>query len=79
MQNNFDFNKLFDKGISYGRIGNKQAIRELCRQKVTKTLEMIRSCSVLSKSHQKQLDDMMDEIEKFVFDPTTEDRLVYQI
>ena len=30
IQNNFDFNKLFDKGINYGRFTDKDLIHKLC-------------------------------------------------
>ena len=34
ISNNFDFNKLFSKGINYGRYTDLDQIKELCRQKV---------------------------------------------
>ena len=51
IQNNFDFNKLFDKGISYSRFTDKERILKLCRQKITKTSESVRAYSILSKTH----------------------------
>jgi len=75
----FDFNKLFDKGINYARYTEEASLKKLCKQKVTKSFESIRTYSILSKSHQTRLEEMLEEIKEFVYDPTTNDKLVFNI
>lgn len=79
MSKNFDFNKLFDKGINYARYTDEAFLKKLCKQKVTKNFESVRTYSVLSKSHQNRLEEMLDQIKEFVYDPTTDDRLVFNV
>lgn len=67
MHHKFNFNKLFDKGINYGRYSQSEYLKSLCRQKVTKNFESIRSYSILSKTHQIDLEKKMKEIEEFVY------------
>lgn len=79
IENNFNFNKLFEKGINFGRYSEEEHLRSLCRQKATKNFESVRSYSVLSQTHQKRLEEMMLEIENFVYDPNTTEDLTFQI
>ena len=79
VQNNFDFNKLFDKGINYGRYTVRDKIHELCKQKITKTCESVRAHSVLSKTHEQELEEMLAAAKKFVYDPNTDDKLTFNI
>lgn len=79
MTNKFDFNKLFDKGINFGRYSQSDHIRDLCRQKILKNFESVRTYSILSKTHQEQLAKMIEQIKDFVYDPNTSDTLTFQI
>lgn len=77
VKNNFDFNGLFDRGIGYSRFSKLDELRHLCKQQVTRNFQSTRSFAMLSKTHQKELEDLMDEVEQFVYDPTTSDSLVF--
>lgn len=79
MHNKFNFNKLFDKGINFGRYSQAEYLKNLCKQKVTKNFESVRSYSILSKTHQEDLDKYLQEINDFVYDPNTSERLTFQI
>jgi hypothetical protein len=79
MQNKFNFNKLFDKGINYGRYSQSDYLKNLCRQKVTKNFESVRSFSILSKTHQKDLEKYLTQIHEYVYDAKTSDKLTFQI
>lgn len=79
MTNKFDFNKLFDKGINFGRYSQSEYLKDLCRQKIQKNFESVRSYSILSKTHQEQLVKLIEEIKEFVYDPNTSDTLTFNI
>lgn len=77
LQNNFDFNKLFENGINFGRYSEKEYLRSQCLQLATKNFESLRSYSVLSQTHQKKLKELMEDIEHFVYDPeSTESKTI---
>ena len=79
IQNNFDFNKLFEKGVHYGRYTDEAYLAKLCYQKVSKTLDTTRTHTCLSKRHQDLLETMMKQIEIFVYDPTSKDSIVFNL
>lgn len=79
VKNNFDFNMLFDKGVPFSRITKKAELRSLCNQKITRNFQSTRSFAMLSKTHQEEVDRYLRKIEKFVYDPTTSDQLVFEI
>ena len=59
LQNSFDFNKLFENGINYGRYTETEFLKSLCRQKIMKSLETTRYHVTLSNRHVKDLEVMM--------------------
>jgi hypothetical protein len=79
VRNNFDFNKLFAQGINFGRFSEEQKLRDLCVQKVTKNFESMRSYSQLSKTHQAELERILDQVDDFVYNTTSPEQLVFQI
>jgi mRNA-degrading endonuclease RelE of RelBE toxin-antitoxin system len=42
-----------------------------------KNSESVRSCSILSKTHQEKLEELLKEVHDFVFDPMTSDKLIF--
>lgn len=76
---NFDFNKLFANGINYARYTDEAFLRKLCRQKVMKNFESVRTYSVLSKSHQDRHEEILQKVKEFVYDPNTDDRLIFNV
>ncbi len=77
--NNFDFNKLFNQGISFARQSEEQDIYDQSIYKVTKSFPSERSYSSLSEAHQRMLDDMMARIDEWVYDPSQQNKLVFNL
>lgn len=77
--NNFDFNKLFQQGISFARLSEASDVFEQCVFKVTKNFPSERSFTCLSESHQRMLDDYMAKIDEWVYDPNQCLKLVFNI
>lgn len=79
LQNSFDFNKLFENGINYGRYTDQEFIKSRCHMKVMKSLETTRFHVTLSNRHVKVLEQMMKQIEDFVYDPNAKETLTFHI
>ena len=77
--NNFDFNKLFNQGISFARQSEAREVYDQCIMKTTKIFPSERSYTSLSGSHQRQLDDMMAKIDEWVYDPSQQLELVLNL
>ena len=77
--NNFDFNKLFNQGISFARQSEAREVYDQCIMKTTKIFPSERSYTSLSGSHQRQLDDMMSKIDEWVYDPSQQLELVLNL
>ena len=75
----FDFNKLFNQAISFARLSEKDTVREQCKYRVMKSLPSERQHTCLSEVHQKQLDEMMERIEDWVYDTTSSNKLTFNI
>lgn len=77
--NNFDFNKVFNSGISFVRQSEAPRVHEQCTAKVTNSLGSDRYYSCLSTRTQELLDSYMHQIEEYVFNPKERERLVFTI
>lgn len=69
--NNFDFNKLFNKSISYARLSESETVRQQCVYRVTKVFPSERQFTCLSPNHDKTLKELMEKVEVFVYDATS--------
>ena len=77
--NNFDFNKLFNQAITFAKIEEELTVRRQCTYKVLKNFPSERQYTCLSANHQKQLDEMMERIEEWVYDSQSNPRLTFNI
>lgn len=78
-KNNFDFNMLFGNAINYARKSDFESVYEKCVFKVGKYYPDSRICEALSTSNQAQLEDSMNKVKDWVYDPTSEKTLVLNI
>ena len=79
VKNNFDFNMLFDKGVPFSRLTKKSDLNSLCTQKITRNFQSTRSFSMLSKTHQMDLEQLMIRVDKFVYNPMETDSITFEI
>ena len=65
--------------MSYAPLSEREHLQQLCIYKVTKTFPQERFTQTLSNKHQQDLERFMEQIEEFVYNPCSEQTLVFQI
>jgi hypothetical protein len=54
-------------------------MKEDCKYKVTKTFPSVRAFTALSLKHEERLVEIMKEIDEWVYDTNSEDKLIFQL
>ena len=84
-KHHFDFNTLFEKGVSFSRLTEKDKLNSLCTEKIARMFQFVpwsgslRAFSTLSKAHVEKSEELMVAIENFVYDPTSEEAIVFEV
>lgn len=77
--NNFDFNKVFNQGISYVRQSNATQLHEKCVKWIAKNLAAEASALSNAGSYQRQLDELLSQVNSWANDRNSANRLTLSI
>lgn len=67
-ENKFDFNKLFNEAINYVRESEFESLKQKSLYDITKSHPATRQYSALSTANMKALENLLKEVDDFVYD-----------